>query len=622
MSIPGTLPMRSNKITRGRSPHILDVLFPLYAFAQPFVYALVGATFKKPLHQDYKKSKLNKPFNTLMPVARHQMESFFVDALVQAASYRPHARLPSRNVSFTEPTYTYHRTRRRHTHSTLRQTRRLHCSPMLAQPPPGEALVSREECIQMLDYYEFYGRSSSTLALGVTPEEPPIVKLDSPTKDPVTSHEQSSLQMLENCAHEERSAIQNLMVILRDENGRHEAIYEAYCALPSPRVSCLPYDICRLLLRRLSIIERKNKEAMLRYLSVVDDMKAADLPLKESEWNSAIAYAGRCFARVQATEVETALRMWKEMEQKAGVQSGKVTFNILFDVAAKAGKYVLAEMILKEMEVRKLKLNRYARVGFIYYHGLKGDGQGVRMAYRDFVESGGIIDTVVMNCVIASLIRAGELSAAEQVYERMKQMLSKKTGAVVPSMDWKATRELGRVLDKLARVHEADAERLQQIRNEQYLGPNLHTFAIFIDHHATETGELRRIAALLDEMQMLGVPMHGRIFLKIFKGFAHHGGVRYTSWTKARLEGVWNSLRSVLKQDLQDVHVMKWMVVWAIRAFQKCCGRQRTLEIWEELKTMWEPDVRELETVEHILGKVLRPQNDPEDRDDQERDEP
>ncbi len=621
MSIPGTLPMRSNNVTRGRSPHILNVLFPLYAFAQPFVYFLVGATCKKPLHQDYKKSK-PKPITTPMPVARHQMESFFVDALVQAASYRPHARLPSRKGSLTEPAYTYHRTRRRHTQSTLRQTRRLHCSPQLTQPPLGEALVSREECIQMLDYYEFYRHSSSTLASGVTPEQSPVVELISPTKDPGTSHDQSSLQMVENLTYEERSAIENLMVVLHNEDGPHEAIYEAYCVLPSPRVSYLPYETCRLLLRRLSVIERKNKEAMLRYLSVVDDMKAAALPLKESEWNSAIAYAGRCFARVQATEVETALHTWKEMEQEAGVQSGKVTFNILFDVAARAGKYVLAEMILKEMEVRKLKLNRYARVGFIYYHGLKGDGQGVRMAYRDFVESGGIIDTVVMNCVIASLIRAGELSAAEQVYERMKLMLSKKTGAVVPSIDWKGTRELGRVLDKLARVHEADAERLQQIRNEQYLGPNLHTFAIFIDHHATETGELRRIAKLLDEMQMLGVPMHGRIFLKIFKGFAYHGGVRYTSWTKGRLEGVWDSLLSILKQELQDVHVMKWMVVWAIRAFQKCCGRQRTLEIWEELRTMWEPEVSELETVEHILGKILRPQNNPEGRDDQERDDP
>lgn len=473
----------------------------------------------------------------------------------------------------------------------------------------------------MLDYYDSYPNSSSTLTSSAASEQPPVLEPISVTEDPGISHNKLSTQNLENFTYEEMRAIENLRTVLYDENGLHETIYEAYSALPSPRVSYLPYEIRRLLLRRLSIIQRKNKEAMLRYLSIVDDMKAVDLPLTEAEWNSAIAYAGRCFARVQATEVEMALHTWKEMEQEAGVQSGNVTFNILFDVAAKAGKYVLAQMILKEMEARKLKLNRYARVGFIYYHGLKGDGQGVRMAYRDFVESGGIVDTVVMNCVIASLIRAGELSAAEQVYERMKQMLSKKTGVVVPSMNWKDTRELGRVLDKAARVHKADLEKLQQIRNEQYLGPNLHTFAIFIEHHATETGELRRIATLLDEMQLLDVPMHGRIFLKIFKGFAYHGGVRYTSWTKARLESVWDSLLSVLKQDLQDVHVMKWMVVWAIRAFGKCCGRQRTLEIWETLRTIWKPDLSELETVEHILDKVLRPHNDREKRDDQERDD-
>ncbi len=615
MSIPGTLSMSSNNIARGRSPHILNVLFPLYALTQPFIYFLVGATCKKPLHQDFKQSKPAST-TTPTPVAPRQMESIFIDALVQAASCRHHARLPPTKGSSTKPAYTYHKARRRHTQTIQRQIRRFHVQPRLAHTSPGEALVSREECVQMLDYYNFYQESSSSMALSVEPEQPAATEPGFLIETAGTEHGQQSPQNLEALSHEEDISIENLVVILRDEDSPHEVIYEAYSALPFPRVSYLPDEIRRLLLRRLSVIERKNKEAMMRYLSVVDDMKAADLPLIESEWNSAIAYTGRCSVRVQAAEVEAALHIWKELEQEAGVQSRNVTFNILFDIAARAGKYVLAEMILKEMEARKLRINRYARVGFIYYHGLKGDGQGVRMAYRDFVESGEIVDTVVMNCVIASLIRAGELSAAEQVYERMKQMLSKKTGAVVPSMDWKATKELGRILDRAVRKHGGDLRMLQQIRNEQYLGPNLHTFAIFLEHHATETGELRHIATLLDEMQMLGVPMHGRIFIKIFKGFAYHGGVRYTSWTKARLESVWQSLLSVLDRELQDVHVMRWMVIWVMRAFGKCCGRQRTLEIWEELSTMWKPDVSESEAVQHILRNILRPQNDHEERDD------
>ena len=622
MSILGTLPMSSRNVTRGHSPHILNVLFPIYFFTQPFLYFLVGATCKKPLHQDYKKPK-STPSPTAKPAVSRQMENIFIDALVQAASRRQHTRLPSKNGILSNPAFTRHKTRRRHPQGLQRQTRKLHVSPRLARNAHNQALVSREECIQMVDYYDFYRETYNTLTSSVEPEQPLTFEPTPIIEEPDTKYNRPSKSESEEneCRHDDRNINENLTMVLRDENATHEAIYEAYSALPSPKVSRLSNEIVRLLLRRLSVVEKKTKEAMLRYFSVLDDMKAAGLPLREAEWNSAIAYAGRCFARVGAAEVESALRIWKEMEKEAGVQSGKVTFNILFDIAAKAGKYVLAEMILKEMEARNLRINRYARVGFIYYHGLKGDGQGVRSAYRDFVESGGIVDVVVMNCVITSLIRAGELPAAEHVYERMKHLLSEKTGAVMPSMSWKDTRELGRVLDRAARIHKEDPERLQQIRNDQYLGPNLQTYAIFVEYHSTQTGELRRIATLLEEMQMLGVPMHGRIFLKIFKGFAHHGGIRYTSWTKARLENVWKSLLSVLDEKQKDVHVMKWMAIWVIRAFGKCCGRQRTLEIWEELRTKWNPDAGESDAVEHTLRNILRPQGAYEERPDQEMDE-
>ena len=402
-------------------------------------------------------------------------------------------------------------------------------------------------------------------------------------------------------------ALEDFVKILDRDACTHEEAFKAYSKLPYPGVSHLSYKNIRLLFRRLSAMEKKDKDSQLRYLSVVDDMKACNFPLKEAEWNSAIAFCGQCFARIKATEVESALRTWKEMEQEACVKSGNVTFNILFDMASKAGKFILAEMIFKEMEARKLSINRYARVGIIYYHGLKGDGDGVRNAYREFVEGGEIVDTVVMNCVIASLIRAGEPSAAEQVYERMKRMLAKHTGHRIPSLNWKERRDLGRVLERVARQFKNQPSRLQQVRDEQFLAPDLHTYAIFVEHHATKTGELRRIATLLTEMQHLGIPMHGRIFLKLFKGFAYNGGLRYTSWTKTRLESVWNSLLEILDQETEmEVRIMKWMVIWSVRAFERCAGKERTLEIWEELRKRWKPERGEVEEVIGMLRDILK----------------
>ncbi|KAL8636671.1 MAG: hypothetical protein Q9228_005955 [Teloschistes exilis] len=405
---------------------------------------------------------------------------------------------------------------------------------------------------------------------------------------------------------EDRYNLERLHRILGDPQSSHEQIYNAYSQLPSPRIEFLSDRKRHDLLHRLSVIEIKSKKAMLRYLSVVDDVQGASIPLKNSEWSSAIAYAGRCFARVGASQVESALHIWKDMEQEAGVRSGTTTFNILFDIATKAGKYVLAEMILKEMNVRKVEYDRFSYVGFIYYHGLKGDATGVRKAYRDLVEAGAIVDTTVMNCVIVSLIRSGEPSAAEQVYERMKRMLREKTGHTVPSSDWREARKASRELDKAFRAMRHDRQQLDRLQAEQCLAPNLRTFSIFIDYHVHITGELRRIAALLYEMQHLDIPLNGRIFIKVFQGFARHGGVKYTSWTTQRLETVWEALVQALDEGVEGVYMMKWMVIWVIRAFARCCGRARALQIWEELRSRWKvADEEEKGTVEHILRDVL-----------------
>ncbi|KAL8687560.1 MAG: hypothetical protein Q9218_006304 [Villophora microphyllina] len=404
----------------------------------------------------------------------------------------------------------------------------------------------------------------------------------------------------------DRQNLHRLLDILKGPQSSHEHIYEAYSRLPSPGVEYLSNEERHLLLHRLSVIEVKTKKAMLRYLRLVDDVKAASTPLKLSEWNTALAYAGRCFPRVEAPQVESALHIWKEMEQDAGVRSGSTTFNILFDIATKAGKYVLAKMILKEMNARGVEYSRFSYVGFIYYHGLKGDGTGVRKAYRDLVDAGGVVDTAVMNCVIASLIRSGEPSAAEQVYERMKRMLHEKTGQTVPSSDWRQERKLGRDLDRAFRTMRSDRQQLDQLQAEQCLAPNLRTFSIFMDYHVHITGELRRVAALLHEMQHLDIPLNGRIFLKVFKGFARHGGVKYTAWTTQRLETVWEALLQASDEGIEGVHIMKWMVIWVIRAFARCSGQERVLQVWEEIRDRWKVvDDDEKGAVEHLLRNVL-----------------
>jgi pentatricopeptide repeat protein len=534
-----------------------------------------------------------------------QVESLFVNALVRASTCSRHGtnarRACSSSVSLSKSEDRRRATQRQH--RPARCTRTYHNPYARMRSHSLTREPSRDDYRAMVDYYrESYhsgalppSTASELVQLGA---EPPGDERKWPWSIR-TSHGR------EICPRD--AAIQSVIDTIDDENATSDDLYASYETLPFPGVSSLPLATNRKLLRRLSIVQKKNKEATLRYLSVIDDMKAAKIPLTVAEWSSAIHLAGRCFSDFKQSDAESALKLFKEMEEDSRVEGSSITFNILFDVLVKTGRFAAAELVLGEMEKRGLGMNRFSRVGLIYYAGLRQDGNGVRKKYLDLVDAGEVVDTVVLNCVIASLLRAGELPAAEQTYERMKAMHSQMTGRQPPMLKWKASRELGRALDRASQRFEPS--ELRELQDQSSLAPDVHTYVIFIEHHVSFTGDLRRVATLLDEMHSLDLPVHGRIFVDLFRGFFNHGGVRYTSWTVSRLENVWSAFLflhdKIPDTSSLEMYVGKWVVIWALRAFGKCCGRQRTTEIWEELKSRWKLNDQELAVVSGVLGKVL-----------------
>ncbi|KAI9785717.1 MAG: hypothetical protein M1839_008734 [Geoglossum umbratile] len=533
--------------------------------------------------------------------ALRQMDNLFVNALVRAGSCRNHANDRYKSSSWRptasptlrrRPTSVTNGVRSLHSHATS------HCQA-LAQ----DIDVSPDEYKRLVDFYDEevpLACVTSPNELGAILSSPPLVVGGVDVEKNPPTH-----QAWPAGNKPEQKAIRKLAGSLLSKYTPHEMIYELYKALPSPRVPYLSRRTIRLLLHRLSVVERKTEASMLRYLSVVDDMKIVGIPLTTGEWSSAIAFVGRCFSRVSQAEIESALYLWKEMEGEAGMRGSTVTFNILFDVAAKAGKFALAEMILMEMRSRGLELDRYARVGLIYYYGLKGDGNGVRRAYRELVDAGEIVDTVVLNCVIAALVKAGEAAAAEQVYERMKVMHRKRSGAPLPPRDWRGAREISKLLRGAVKAATEKPEHYERLQKKSSVAPDLQTYRILAIHHAVCTGELENLAKLLAEMQFFQIPLHGSIFLALFKGFSIHGGVRYTTWTRSRLESVWNSYRSALDDKVEQLYLGKWMVIWLLRSFARCTGKQRTLEVWEEIRERWTPRNNEMEIVVGVLGELL-----------------
>ena len=539
-------------------------------------------------------------------ISRHEMENLFINALARAGTCHRHGywgsssyRQAPRSMSIKKELYTqvcFPAKQTRHLHGITRSGSR--------QQLAVSNDITRDQYLSMLDYYresifslEEDAHDSYALYL---PETKPWEDSEA-LKEPVKVLNTSG----------EKEALERLLEAIENQECPNDKLFEYYATLPSPGVRYIPQRSRRVLLSRLSTMPKKSEKETLRYLSLVDDMKSAGLPLNKAEWNSAIHLAGRCLAKITASEVEKTLRIWKEMEEEAGVRSNTVTFSILFDIATKAGQFPLAEMIFKEMKRRNLRISRFTRVGLIYYHGLKGDGDEIRRAYRELVEAGEIVDTTVLNCVIASLLRAGEPNAAEQVFERMKNMFAKQSGEMLstglnqPPNNRRDSKELARKLDRFIRQYKDHPTHLKALQDEQSLTPNTHTFVILLEHHVSATGELHRIAQLLDDMQALQVPIHGRLFMELFRGFACHGGVRYTSWTRTRLSDVWKAYLKLRDEGIQDVYVGKWMVIWVIRAFARCSTREQTLEIWEELKSRWKAESGEMDVALDILDTEL-----------------
>lgn len=411
--------------------------------------------------------------------------------------------------------------------------------------------------------------------------------------------------------------IEKLRVLLEDPESSHDDIFNAYQQLSEPRIVYLPSTLIHDMLHHLSIVDRPTSIAMQRYLFILDDMKNAHIHILTSEWTTAMYFAGRHADGASADNLQSALHLWRDMEKRANLKSTHVTLNVLFDTAVKAGKFVLAELFLKEMNARGIKFHRHFRVSLIYYQGVMQNGNGVRKVYQDMVEAGDIVDTVVMNAVIAALFRAGEPSAAEHVFERMKRLVTIGTSSPFPGpgtvridkydRKWRTQRKLGLYLTQEGQRLKANEEKEAHKELQEWapIAPNSRTYSLLIRHEATTTGNIDRINELLREMGYNGVPLEGSIYVVIFHGFANFGGVRYSSWSRYRLEQTWTEYLGAVHNGLHRTWIGTTSIIAALKSFNKCTDAQRTLQVWDEVREIWKPSEEELNAVLRVLRDLV-----------------
>ncbi|KJZ72715.1 hypothetical protein HIM_07907 [Hirsutella minnesotensis 3608] len=363
------------------------------------------------------------------------------------------------------------------------------------------------------------------------------------------------------------------------------SIYKLYLRIPEPRMLHISGLWRNRLMRIMGTPRRRNSNSMLRYFALVADVKNAGLTLRLSQWNYAMAFAAKYTSRTTIKELEPTLRLWKEMEREANVSGNEVTFNILFDVAAKAGNYILADLIYREMDKRGIEFNRYHHVTLIHYFGLKLDSSGIRAAYREMVESGEMIDTVVLNCVIAGLLRCGEEGAVDETYERMKYYHS--LAPDLPKRNYSLNKVITKALMMFSRVGKRYPNLKKGFQSQVRLSPDLRTYKLLVQHYAIKVGNIHKVVQYLDEMKHLNVPLHPTVFLALFKGFYLHGGFRGSDWSDARLRSVLAALYQQRDLHANQFRIDRWVVIWALRAVKKCSTEDTLAGTFASLARRW-----------------------------------
>ena len=408
---------------------------------------------------------------------------------------------------------------------------------------------------------------------------------------------------------EELEAVEHLRIAVLTKLKRPpqmdlETIYSLYQEVPEPRISFLPARLRHQLLAALGKTERKDSKSMLRYFAVVADVKNAGFSLTSYEWNTAMSFATRYVGNITDTEIESALRIWRDMEHDAGVRANEVTFNILFDVASKAGNFTLSEMVYEEMLARGHTFSRYHHVSLIHFFGLKHNSSGVRAAYRYMVESGEIIDTIALNCVIASLLRCGEEDSAERIYDKMKR--STEAGRKIPDRSETLQKYITKVFMMFARVAKKHPDMHTGFQDAALLAPDLQTYRILVNWYGVRLGDLSKVARFLDEMKFFRVPIHGAIFLALFKSFHMHGGPG-SDWSPRRLDSVWHAFLGALDSNVYGLHISTWMAMAALRAFARASSfdRERLLNVYEALRARWDLDLVDSQFMLDFLEKLV-----------------
>lgn len=433
--------------------------------------------------------------------------------------------------------------------------------------------------------------------------------------------------------------MRNLLLFLRElsrirEYSSLDRLFTLYRALPTPRLSYLRIEEINLLLSCFMSIPVRTDILMIRYLSILDDMRELKLPITRKEWITAISYVGqRCNSKVGPPEIVAVLKLCYELEEKAGAEPGPTLFNILLDMAYQAKQHSLISTILTEMEYRQITHDRYTYTTLLTWYGSIRDKSSVRETFKKLVQHGELVDTVIFNASLLAFIKCKQLDTAEEIFSRMKTLgkeyldtpmkktlpsgLNPDGSPISPTRNPHASRQLGKQLKYEAKAHQRNNHPNKvpfpgDLGLQTYCGPNIVTFNIFL-HRYCQQGDFEKVTTLLEEMKNWKISMEASIFISMFRGFSAfgEGRTRLSRWTAERIEVVYASLiRKILQERklqagaIRLSTVLACEVIWAFAVTTR--SRARTMSVYKDMENLYRLGYGHKPEIDPVVRKIIQ----------------
>ena len=355
-----------------------------------------------------------------------------------------------------------------------------------------------------------------------------------------------------------------LLPAIEDHTKSNQYVFSLYKRLPSPGISILSVEERAQLLHRFAHPQDRRRSNARYFLSLFNDMIEAGFKLSKSLCTSAIYFTGHKVPRLEKRDLMDAIAIWHRMESTYGLEADDVVFELLYRIATLSGHFAVADRLYQEMKKRGVRLSRRGYVTMLHSYGFRRDVAGIHKTFEELVSSGEVVDTTVLNCLISSLLNAGDLDTAQNIYSRMMQDSAKSvakamtahTKAVLlpsTSADFAVRRSRSQ---NLCAIFEDYLEIRKKQGNQDVpdlyvpVVPNIRTFAILFRYHCLSTGDMTAVSQLLDDMEkFFESPPKVIIYYFLFRGFGIHTSAK--GWTEKLLLGAWDAFKRVLYDSQQ-----------------------------------------------------------------------